>query len=82
MNERIIHKIFEDKGKYDIIFFLPYIGITFFISHIITIIIKLIFLSDSNIIEIKKQKKLKLAHKAIHKIRRKLVIKYIIFYII
>ena len=82
LNENIIHKIFEDNGKYDIIFFLPYIIITFFISHIITIIIKLIFLSDSNIIEIKKHKHLKHAKKSISKIRKILIIKYIIFYII
>ena len=49
--------LFEDGGRYDIIFFIPYICITFAVSHIIIIIIKLIFLSDSNIIEIKKRKK-------------------------
>ena len=82
MDEKIIHKIFQDNGKYDIIFFLPYIIITFIISHIITIIIKLIFLSDSNIIELKKHKKLIHAQNAISSTRRKLVIKYIIFFII
>ena len=82
MNEKIIHKIFEDSGKYDIIYFLPYIVITFIISHIITIIIKIIFLSDSNIIELKKQKQLKHAQEEISKVRRKLIIKYIIFFII
>jgi len=82
MNEKIIHKIFEDSGKYDIIYFLPYIVITFIISHIITIIIKIIFLSDSNIIKLKKQKQLKHAQEEISKVRRKLIIKYIIFFII
>ena len=81
LNENIIHKIFEDNGKYDIKFFLPYIIITFAISYFITFIIKLIFLSDSNIIQIKKQK-LKIAQDSISSIRRKLVIKYILFYII
>ena len=82
LNEKIIHKIFEDSGKYDIMYFLPYIAITFGLSHIITIFIKIIFLSDSNIIEIKKQKKLGHGYEAISSIRRKLVIKYIMFYII
>ena len=42
LNENIIHKIFEDNGKYDIKFFLPYIIVTFAISYFITIIIKII----------------------------------------
>ena len=77
LHEKIIHKIFEDKGKYDIIFFLPYIAITFFISHIITIIIKLIFLSDSNIIELKKHKNFMEAQEALSTTKRNLIIKYI-----
>ena len=39
-------------------FFLPYIGISFAVSHIIIIIIKIIFLSDNDTIEIKKQKQI------------------------
>ena len=82
LNEKIIHKIFEDKGKYDIMFFLPYIAIAFIISHFITIIIKLIFLSDSNIIELKKHKNIMEAQDAISTIRRNLTIKYIIFFLL
>ena len=82
LNEKIIHKIYENNGKYDVIFFLPFIVITFVISHIITIFLKIIFLSDSNIIDIKKQKKFSHSQEAISSIRRKLVIKYIMFYII
>ena len=82
LNEKIIHKIFEDKGKYDIMFFLPYIAIAFIISHFITIIIKLIFLSDSNIIELKKHKNIMEAKDAISTIRRNLTLKYIIFFLL
>ena len=82
LNEKIIHEIFEKNGKYDIIFFLPYIIITFIISHALTIIIKLILLSDSNIIELKRHKNLMQAQNSLSSIRRKLIIKYIIFYII
>ena len=82
LNEKIIHKIFEDNGKYDIKFFLPYIVVTFVISHFITIFIKLIFLTDSNIIEIKKQKDFMLAEEAVSTTRKKIILKYIIFYII
>ena len=51
-------------------------------SHIIIIIIKLIFLSDSNIIEIKKQKKLILAQRITMRIKKKLKIKYAMFFIL
>jgi hypothetical protein len=39
-NEKIIHKIYEDNGKYDILFFIPYISISFAITNFIIIIIK------------------------------------------
>ena len=82
IKQTILHKIFEDGGRYDIIFFIPYICITFAVSHIIIIIIKLIFLSDSNIIEIKKQKKLILAQRITMRIKKKLKIKYAMFFIL
>ena len=82
IKQTILHKIFEDGGKYDLIFFLPYICITFAISHIIIIIIKLIFLSDSNILEIKRQKNADLAEKITSKVKIKLKFKYAIFFIL
>ena len=55
-NEDIIHKIYEQGGKYDILFFIPTICISFSVYHILTIIIKLVFLSERNLLEIKMQK--------------------------
>ena len=55
-NEDIIHKIYEKGGKYDVIYFLPKIIISFAISHLIGSIIKFIFLSERNLMEIKNQK--------------------------
>ena len=80
-NEDVIHQIYEDKGKYNIIYFLPKISISFAISHLMTIIIKYIFLSESNIIEIKMKKSLILAHAHTFKVTKKLRTKYILFFL-
>ena len=78
-NEKMIHKIFEDGGKYDFIYFLPKIAISFAISHIICIIIKLIFLSERNLMNIKIQPSLDASEKAANNEKGKLIRKYIFF---
>ena len=80
--DEIIHQIYEDGGKYDIVYFLPKISFSFIISYYITAIIKLIFLSERNIIEVKQQVSLFLAYSISDKVRKNLVIKYIIFFLI
>ena len=80
-NEEIIHKIYEEGGKYDIIYFIPQIMISFAISHIITIIIKFIFLSERNLRQIKILMASKKENDIINKVERKLIIKYVIFFI-
>ena len=80
-NEDIIHKIYEKGGKYDVIYFLPKIIISFVISHLIGSIIKFIFLSERNLMEIKNQKNLEESSNIVSKIKRNLVIKYIIYFI-
>ena len=81
-NENMIHKLYEDGGKYNILYFLPTICISFVISHFLTIIIKLIFLSDRNICLIKKQATYNEANNIYYQVEKNLTIKYIIFYII
>ena len=51
-NENVIHKIYEDEGSFDIIYFIPRIAISFGIANTITILIKLIFLTERNIIQV------------------------------
>jgi len=80
-NENMIHKIYEDGGKYNILYFLPIICISFAISHILTIIIKFLFLSERNLYEIKKQITYSMACNLQDKVERNLIIKYIIFFI-
>ena len=81
-NENVIHQIYEEKGKYNIIYFIPKISISFAVSHIMTVIIKYIFLSESNIVEIKMKKSLILAHAYTFKVIKRLRTKYILFFLL
>ena len=80
-NDDTLHKIYEEGGKYDIFFFLQNIIISFIISYYITIIIKIIFLSERNIIQVRKQSSLSLAYSIFDKEKKNLIIKYTIFFI-
>ena len=80
-SEKTIHQIYEDKGAYNIGFFLPQTILAFLIGHIIVIILKYIFLSERNIMEIKKQETKDNAADMVDKVKRCLIIKYIIFYV-
>ena len=80
--DEILHQIYEDGGKYDVVYFLPKITISFAISYYVTAIIKLIFLSDRNISKVRQQSSLSLAHSISEKVRKNLVIKYILFFIL
>jgi hypothetical protein len=79
--DTMIHKVYEDGGKYTLLYFLPTISICFIISHILTIIIKYIFLSERNINSIKLQVTLKEAYNKSLKVERELKIKYVIFFL-
>ena len=82
LTEEIIHYLFENGGKYNILDFIEPICISFAISHMITIIIKLIFLSERNIMELKMQATHFEAFRLTTKIKKHLVIKYFFFFII
>ena len=81
-NLKVIHKLYEDEGKYDFKYFLPKVALAFIICNFINIITKLIFLSERNILEIKKQTKFLEANNIASKVKRKIFIKCIIFFII
>ena len=81
-SEEIIHDIYEEGGNYNFTYFIPKISIAFAISHVINIIIKYIFLSERNIIEVKNQPTLLIANSIIPKVQRNLIIKYTIFFIL
>ena len=77
-----IHKIYDDAGRFDIIYFIPRILISFAISHIITIIIKLLFLSERNIAQIRKEQIYHQVLRLATKEKKNIICKYVIFYIL
>ena len=78
----IIHKIYEDKGSYNASYFMPIIINSFFISYYINVLIKYIFLSERNLAELKREKKIKNIYDKQTKVQRCLIIKYISYYIL
>ena len=80
-DENMLHKIYIDKGSYNMSYFYPKICISFAISHIITIIIKFIFLSERNIHKIKIQSTYEAAYNISFNVLKYLCIKYNLFYI-
>ena len=75
-NDKTMHKIYIDDGKYNIIYQIPIIIYSSLISSIINIIIKYLSLVDKDIIEFKKQKcKIK------DNIKKRLKIKFLLFFL-
>ena len=76
------HEIYNVGGKYDIIYFIPKITISFFAGYYITTILKLIFLSEGNIIQVRQEILPNSASNVSDKVRKNLVIKYTLFFIL
>ena len=58
-NDANIHQIYLDEGSYNFLYQIPQVIYSSLISAIITILIKYLSLSEKNIVEMKKTKKLK-----------------------
>ena len=81
-NESIIHKIYENKGVYNISYLIPYIIFSFIISYIICNIIKYIILSERIIYQIEYEEDINKARDKMEKVKKIIFIKYICFYAI
>ena len=81
-NETTIHNIYKNRGKYDFLYFFPQIIYSFLISYFTTSFIKYFSLSERNILEIKNEKNKDNLNDKIEAIKRCLVLKYILFFII
>ena len=79
--ESTIHQIFKDKGAYNLGYFLPKTFLSFFVAHIFITAIRFIFLSERNILEVKSQETRNQAADQVDRVKKRLIIKYIIFYI-
>ena len=81
-NDNTMHKITVDNGKFDIIFQIPQILYSSIISSIFNKILKILSLSESHILSIKKEKNLKNASKKSEEVLKCLKIKFILFFIL
>ena len=81
-NYKAIHEVYEQKGNYNISYFMSQIIYSFIISYIINAIIKFIFLSERNILELKNEKINRKLFDKQTKVQRCLIVKYIFYFII
>ena len=81
-SDNTMHKIYQDKGAFNILFQIPQILYSSIISAIINIILKQLSLSDKNIIKIKNEKDYKTALKKSKTSKDCMYIKFIIFFIL
>ena len=77
-----MHKINEDKGAYNILFQIPQILYSSVVSAVINMILKILSLSEKNILSIKETKDLRIAMKKSQSIAKCIIIKFIIFFIL
>ena len=75
-----IHILYEEKGHYNLKYFMPFIIYSFIISHVLISIIKYLCLSQSNILYIKKEENIKKAKEKAIEVKKFLITKYIIFF--
>ena len=81
-NNTIIHQIYQNEGKYDLVCALPRIILSFIISYIIILVIKFFSLTERQLLEIRKQTNYTNANKIARKIKKYFCMKYIIFYLL
>ena len=79
-NDATIHKIHKDYGVYNIIYQLPQVLYSSFISSVLNLIIKTLALTEKNIIKLKQEKK-NIKNKKIELIKY-LYYKFMIFFIL
>ena len=81
-SDETMNKINEDKGEYDILFQIPQILYSTFISAVINMILKRLSLSEKQIISIKLEKDFLIAQKKSKEINKCIKLKLSIFFIL
>ena len=77
--DETMHKVYEDKGAFNIIYQIPQIIYSSGVSSIINMILKMLSLSESNILILKQEKDFKIAKKKSKSIMNYLLIKFFFF---
>ena len=81
-NEETISKINEEKGTFNFIYHIPQILYSFLISAVLNAIMKLLALSEDNIIKFKKNKNIMDLKKRKLELKSKLRFKFVVYFII
>ena len=81
-NDDNIHKIYEDHGTFDILYQLPQIIYSYLISYLFDFLLNLLALSEDDIIEFKKIRKITNINKTVKELKNKLNIKFCLYFII
>ena len=81
-NDKTMHKLYEDEGKFDFIYQLPQILYSYLISIIIGMPLEILALSQDNISDFKEKRIKKFVNKRAKNLRFKLKIKFIFYFII
>ena len=81
-SDSTMHKIYEDKGAFDLLYHVPQIFYSTVVSALINIILKTLSLSEKNIIEIKEQKDIEKAKEKSEKVESCIKIKFYLFFIL
>jgi hypothetical protein len=81
-DDSTMHKVTESNGKYDIIYQIPQILYSSIISAIINMLLKKLSLSEKSLLSLKQEKDFKRAKKISINIRRCIIVKFIIFFIL
>ena len=81
-NDNTMHKIYEDEGSFNIVYQLPQIAYSTLISTALDILLKLLALSEGNIIDYKKNKDKKDLNKRTKELNDKLNIKFILYFVV
>ena len=79
-NDETMHKIYEDEGIFNFIYFIPQIIYSTIISSIINILIKELSLSEKNIVKLKQEKDYEKLNKLVPKTIKYLIAKFILFF--
>ena len=81
-NDNTMHQIYEDKGSFNLIYQIPQILYSSLISAVINTLIKYLSLTEKNILDFKREKKVNEIDNITNKLLKALKIKFILFFIL
>ena len=81
-NDKTMHQIYEDGGKYNFIYQIPQIIYSSFISGFLNYILKMLSLSEKNILQVKHELNIDNIDKKAVEVAKFLKYKYILFFVI